>query len=96
MRVSVCLGLAILLLTGIIGCGGNPVDAIIADEKAWENDRKSGEVDQMVLAKRQEEITKKIANLSVDQKKEYEHRHVKEFPGSATPGSGKGGRGGKG
>jgi hypothetical protein len=70
------LVLAVCVLA--VGCGSNPVDAIIKEEKALMEEQKSGKVDAEAFKTRMEALKKKKDNLTDAQKKEYLERMLKE------------------
>jgi hypothetical protein len=73
---SFCLLLAVCVL--VVGCGGNPVDSIIKEEKAIVEEQKSGKLKGDELKTRMEALKTKINNLTDAQKKEYLERKLKE------------------
>ncbi len=75
MRKATWAGCGILLMALVIGCGGDPVTAIINEEKAMLEAAKAGKLDPQ----RQIELQKKVANLTQAQKEEYARRKIAEL-----------------
>ena len=77
MRIHAWLGMLVLSVALVVGCGGNPVDAILKEEKELYEATLAGKVDRQ----KTDAINRKVSALTKEQQEEYSRRKLEAFMG---------------